>query len=168
MLPWPAARQKYDEKHGADSGPWKPFLDWIQAVDLADEISKQVRNRAKLRAKLLTVIQNTERFSDMKPLVPIQGSAVKMWTRCLVTQRFLELHDAILYMFKWQNNKVLKTMVGDDARDRSHYYIREMDNNLVVKARQALEFITPIYMFQKFCDANHPGCFSLAVSKWEK
>ena len=50
-----------------------------------------------------------------------------MWTRTLVTHRFLELHDAILYMFTWQNNKVIKIMVNEEARGRFLQYVREME-----------------------------------------
>jgi len=167
VFPWPSHRKQYAEKHGGQQGPWKPFDAWIAAIDLADEISMNVRNSAKLRAQLHKVITETERFKNMKPLMPIQGSSVKMWTRTLVTHRFQELHDAILYMLKWQNNKVLKTMVDDKSRARFYDYVQEMEHQkLAVTLREAMGFLTPLYFFQKYCDANYPGSFSVAIAKW--
>ena len=148
--------KKYQEKHGDGSGPWKPFDEWIAAIDWADEISKEIRNRAKLRAQLHRVITETERFKEMKPLMPIQGSSVKMWTRTLVTHRFLELHDAIQFMLKWQNNKGIKTMVDESSRARFYDYVHAMEQQkLAVPLRQAMDFLIPLYFFQKYCDANY-------------
>jgi len=113
VFPWPAYRKQQEEKFTLASLPWAHFTEWLEAVDVADEISREVRNRAKLRSQLHKVITDTPRFKDMKPLMPIQGNSVKMWTRTLVTQRFMELFDAILYMLTWQNNKVIKTMVDE-------------------------------------------------------
>jgi hypothetical protein len=167
LFPWPQERKKYEEKHGAGNTPWKSFDSWIKAIDLADEISREHRNRAKLRVQLKKVITGTDRFRDMKPLMPIQGSTVKMWTRTLVTDRFLQLHDAILYMLKWQNNKVIKTMIGEEARPRFYQYIHEMEHNkLAAILKETMGLLLPLYFFQKYCDANYPGSFVVAYEKW--
>ena len=79
----------------------------------------------------------------------------------------MELFHAILYMLAWQNNNVIETMVDEKGRAGFMQYVREMQrNDLATKLKKAYTFLMPLYFFQKYCDANYPGSFSVAISKW--
>ena len=49
---------------------------------------------------------------------------------------------------------------------RFNQYVTKIEGNLAVQCRQALDFVIPIYMFQTFCDGNHPGCFQCGAGRW--
>ena len=168
VLPWPATRQKWENKqppHTQAPG-WAGFKDWFDTLDQVDEISRAIKNRSKLRARLTRVINTVERFKDMKVVMPIQGSAVKMWTRTLVSLRYLQLHDPILFMLKGENHKVIKTMVGLESRPRFEEYVVLMQGGLDRRCTEVLTFLMPLYKWQKFADANHPGCFQCGYQQW--
>ena len=64
VLPWPSVRKDWEKKHPDEEATWKPFQEWWVALDLADEISRVVKNRAKLRDCLQKVITLVERVAE--------------------------------------------------------------------------------------------------------